>query len=140
MAKTTKKITKRIIQEEVKKIPEKAKKEGWVLTFDKDEGAFFYSPNIIPTNTELHQITDEYSIYLDKNFNSHGVMIECYGNNFVEHHPEFKKLTEDLFGDKKKNEIRVADPNKNKEALTLKALFEKTLITEICIEKDKIVV
>ena len=138
---TTKKITKKIIQEEVKKIPEKAKKEGWVLTFDKDEGVFFYSPNVIPNGTELHQVTDEYSIYFDKNLNSRGVMIECYGNNFVKHHPEFEKLTEDLFGNREKDEIKVVDPNKNnKEAIAFKALFEKTLITEVCVEKDKMVV
>jgi hypothetical protein len=137
---TTKKITKEIIQEEVKKIPEKAKKEGWVLTFDKDEGVFFYSPNIIPKGSELHQITDEYSMYLDKNLSSHGIMIECYNNNFVKHHPEFGKITDDLFGNKDKDEIKIIDPSKNKEATTFQALFEKTLIMEVCVEKDKMVV
>jgi len=135
------KITKKIIQEEVKKIPDRAKKNGWVLTFDKDEGIFFYSPNIIPKNTELHQITDEYSIYLDKNLKSHGVMIECYNNNFVKHHPEFEEITRDLFG-KKNEEIKIIDPskNKNKDVITFKALFEKTLIAEVCLEDNKIFV
>lgn len=138
----TKKITKKIIQEEVKKIPEKARKEGWVLTFDKDEGVFFYSPKVIPSGTELHQVTDEYSIYFDKNLNPRGIMIECYGNNFVKHHPEFEKLTKDLFGKEHEDEIKIVDPKRDKkgDATAFKALFEKTLITEVCVEKNKLVV
>src|SRR3989344_3808358 len=52
----------------VKNIPAIASKEGWVLTLDKDEGALFYAPKIMPNKTELFQITDEYAIYLDSKF------------------------------------------------------------------------
>ena len=107
-------------------------KEKWVLTFDRDEGALFYAPNIIPKGSDLHQITDEYAVYLDKKFNPKGIMIEYYGVNFIKHHPEFEKITEKIF--KKDNKeietIGVREINKKGEALVFKKLLETTLISE----------
>lgn len=119
------------ILETIKNIPEVASKEGWVLTLDKDEGALFYSPEIIPNKTELFQVTDEYAIYVDKNYKPQGVMIEYYDVNFVKHHPEFKKISDEVFGKDKKITKKIKpSKTRNEDVQLLKALLEKTLIVE----------
>jgi hypothetical protein len=117
----------------VKKIPMTAQKGGWVLTLDTEENALFYSPVKIPEGSELHQVTDEYALYLDKNFNPQGVMIEYYDQNFIKHHKAFKKLSNSLFSGQEK--VKVADPNskdstENTAAIQFAALLEYTLIKE----------
>ena len=124
------KINKEKIINVVKNIPAIASKEGWVLTLDKDEGALFYAPKIMPNKTELFQITDEYAIYLDSKFNPRGVMIEYYGVNFVKHHPEFETVTEKVFGEEDNKKTETVNPknNKNSDVAIFKSLLEKTLI------------
>lgn len=123
-------LQKKQIIEAVKNIPIIAEKEQWVITLDKEEGSLFYSPKTIPNNSSLHQITDEYSVYFDKKFRPKGVMIECYGQNFIKHHKSFQKLSSEVFQSNKK--IDVADSKKNKDKQSIfKALLESTLIKEI---------
>lgn len=126
------KVTDKNIMEAVKNIPSTAEREGWVFTLDREDEALFYAPKTILDKTELFQVTDEYAIYLDKDKNPQGVMIEYYGHNFIEHHPEFEILTDKIFGKKGENEVTVVDPQTNKRgnAAVLRALFERTLITE----------
>lgn len=123
-------IKKEKIIEAVKNIPTTAEKEKWVLTLDREEGSLFYSPKSIPDGAELHQVTDEYALYMDKNFNPKGVMVEYYNVNFVKHHDSFKKLSSQIF--KGKEKIQTINPaGKEKENATLlKALLESTLIKE----------
>lgn len=119
------------ISEAIKKIHETAKKDNWVLTLDRDEGTLFYSPQNIPDGAELYQVTDESAIYLDKYSNPLGVMIEYYNLNFVKHHPEFKILTDKVFGDKDGDETTVKDPKKEgSDTLVFKSLLETTIIAE----------
>lgn len=132
MAKTP--IKKEKLLDAVRSIPNIADKEQWVLTMDKEEGTLFYSPEYMPDNVELHQITDEYAMYVDKDFNPKGVMVEYYNVNFVKHHDFFEVLSSEIFkgGDK----VEVIDPSsiKNiedkKHAVFLKTLLERTLIKE----------
>jgi len=112
----------------VKQVPSVASDERWVLTLDRNEGALFYSPEIIPDGAELHQVTDEYSLYVDKDFRPRGVMVEYYDNNFIQHHPEFKVMSPKVFGSGAVVEPK--DDGKNEDTLVFRALFEKTLIAE----------
>lgn len=128
---TLNKMTREQLIEIVKKVPAKAGAENWVLTLDRDEGTLFYSPVNIPAGTELFQVTDEYSIYVDKGLAPHGVMIEYYNFNFIEHHPEFKIMTPKVFADERKEVETVSVRGKRTEETTIfKALLEKTLIAE----------
>lgn len=115
----------------VKNISAVAKKEKWVLTLDNDEGSFFYSPKTIPSGAQLYRVTDEYSVYLDDNLGLHGIMIECYNNNFIKHHPEFKGITKKIF-DNASKKIKIVDPKKSDAADLFKTLFERTMIAEAC--------
>ncbi|MBI2099729.1 MAG: hypothetical protein HYT48_00090 [Candidatus Vogelbacteria bacterium] len=115
--------------EAVKNVPIIAEQEHWVITLDKEEGTLFYSPEKIP-KAELHQITDEYALYLDKNLKPRGVVVEYFKENF-KHHRVFDKLSKELFGGKE--EVVVIDPSSNKrndKAVTLTALLESLLIKE----------
>lgn len=124
-------INKKEIIKAVKNIPETAEKESWVFTLDREEGTLFYSPKIIPKNTNLHQVTNEYALYIDKYFKPKGVMVECYNVNFTKHHKAIEKISLSVFSGKEK--VKVIDPNTNKkdDVTSLRALFEDTLIREI---------
>lgn len=91
------KVTKKVLRAALLDLPLVARSEGWIFTLDSDDGTFFYSPRVIPTQAELYQVTDEFAIYLDRDLKPRGVMIEYYDHNFIEHHPEIKKLSEELF-------------------------------------------
>lgn len=122
-------IKKGKLLEAIKNIPTFAEKEKWVLTLDKEEGTLFYSPKSIPDGAELHQVTDEYALYLDKNNNPKGVMVEYYAVNFLKHHNEIKDLSSEIFKSNKK--INIVDPSKrNKEAKFFQAILEHTFLTE----------
>ena len=123
-------IKKEKIIEAVKSIPTIAEKEKWILTLDQEEGTLFYSPKIISDNAELYQVTDEYALYLDKDLNPKGVMVEYYNVNFVKHHDGFEKLSKEIF--KNTDTVKTVDSDhaKKDKVTFLKALLETTLIKE----------
>ena len=121
MAKT--KIKNKQLIEAAKSVPIVAEQEQWVLTLDREEGTLFYSPDKISDRAELHQVTDEYALYLDKNFKPKGVMIEGFRENFLKHHRPFRKLSQEVFD-------KPATSKKNAKLALLTALLESTLIKE----------
>ena len=123
------KMNKEKLIEAVKNISSIAQEKNWVLTLDRDEGALFYSPKIIPDNSELFRVTDEYAVYLDKKHTPQGVMVEAYNQNFVKHHPEFKKITKNVFGEDGK-EIETVDPLRDEQVASFRALFERVLVLD----------
>lgn len=118
--------------EAIKEVPLAAERDGWVFTFDAEEGALFYAPQVVPMNATLHQVTDEYAVYLDDNLKPHGVVVEYYKANFLKHHEIFNKIDAKIFTVSSKHPVVVVDPKSNKEeAVTIfKALFENNLIKE----------
>ncbi len=125
---TAKNINNQIIKE----LTARAKKQGWIFTFDKDEDVLFYSPEIIPDKAKLHSVNDEFSVYLDKKSNICGVVLEYCGHNFIKHHDEFTGYFKKLFSGGSKEDEKILDPNKTKntEVKSFTALFERTLISE----------
>src|ERR1700733_3284881 len=90
-------INKEQIIDAVKNIPIVAEREKWSITFDKDEGSLYYAPEVIPTGSQLHQVTDEYAIYFDANQNPQGVVVDCYRANFLKHHKSFNEVSSKIF-------------------------------------------
>ena len=125
-------MTKEKIIEAVKNIPIVAEKNSWSVSFDRDEGALFYAPTKIPNNSELHQVTDEYAIYLDKDSNPSGVVVEYFKGNFLKHHKLFNRVAPRMFGnDKSKKDVGTIKPKqKDEDTVIFKALLENTLIKE----------
>jgi len=88
----------------VRSVPKVAKRESWRVSLDSDEGTLFYSPKVIPDDSELHQITDEFALYIDRDSNPTGVVVEYFESNFKKHHElnenenpqSFKTLLEDI--------------------------------------------
>jgi hypothetical protein len=124
------KIKKENLIEAAKNIPVIAKKEGWGFTFDKEEGNLFYSPARMPDNTELHQVTEEYAVYFDKNFKPRGLMIEYFQGNFLKHHKNFQKLSDEIFGIKGKVKGTNINKNYKEKAEILSSFIESNLIKE----------
>jgi len=124
MAKT---IKKEKLLEAAKQVPIVAEKEKWVILLDKEEGTLYYSPKKISKGAELYQVSNEYALYLDKNFNPKGLMIEYYGENFLKHHKSFETLSKEMFGGNKKTINRKI---RNSKLPHFKALLESTLIKE----------
>lgn len=124
LTKKNKNMKKEQLLHVVNMIPLTAETQKWVISLDNDDGTLFYSPKRIPDNAELHQITDEYAIYTDKEIKQpFGVMVECYNVNFIKHHKIFQNLTKKVLtaGGKEKKS------HKENEFM-FKALLEKTLI------------
>jgi len=126
------------IKEIVKGLPSIATKNNWVFTYDEDEGALFYAPNKeIPEGSVLYQVTDEYSLYLnkDKGYALEGMFVECFDKNFIEHHDGFKDIATELFKIRENatSETQtVVNPHKSTsdKAATFKKLLELTFINE----------
>ncbi len=120
--------------EAVKNIPIASEQEEWSLTLDKEEGSLFYAPKVIPDGTQLHQITDEYALYIDKDLNPKGVVVEYYRANFLQHHNKaFKKISSDVFKENANDEVVTIDSRQlreNESAGIFKALLEVTLIKD----------
>lgn len=110
-------------------LPAVADKENWSVAYDSDEGTLFYSPDIIPDNSELHQVSDEYSIYVDKkSFAPRGLTIEYFRENYLEHHKELKEYADKLFVDNREMIIKVRGASDTTKAFT--ATLERDLILE----------
>ena len=123
------------IFEALKKLPFVAEKERWLLTLDKNEGSLFYAPSQIPKGSELHQVTDEYAMYLDENNKPTGLMIEYFNVNFIKHHDIAAQMSKTVFESSNSNQEEqtiVVDPKEktNKSAFLLKAFLEKPLIQD----------
>lgn len=121
-------VTPADIVRAAKAVPSVATQEKWVFTFDKDAGTFYYSPHRVSRNAQLYQLNDEMAIYMDKNTKKpEGVMIEYYQVNFLEHHKEFKPLSEAIFNnDEDIQEVKPLD----KAAYSMKIFFERTITDE----------
>ena len=126
-------MTAKIVNNEIiKELTKRAKKQGWVFTFGRDEDVLFYSPETIPNGAKLHSVNDEFSVYLDKKQKICGVVLEYCGHNFVKHHDEFVGYFKELFENNAKEDEKVIDPSKTNDTTvkTFRALFERTLISE----------
>jgi hypothetical protein len=131
--------TKEDIVNATKCIPDRAAKDGWVFTLDKEEGALYYSPVRIPSDAQLFQASDEFAIYLDSKKQIHGVMIEYVNANFLKHHIEFEDSYEELFesaSSKKKSIITVKPTSRNKETLKFRNMLENVLIKDAVLENN----
>lgn len=114
----------------IKDIPIVAEKDKWVFTFDQDEGSLFYAPRVVLSDSELHQVTDEYAVYLDTNLRPSGVVVEYYKENFLKHNEVLNEVDKKIFKTPKKDEVIVVNP-KSKDEIIFKALFENNLIKQI---------
>lgn len=126
-------MTKEKLISAIKDIPIIAEKDKWVFTLDSDEGSLFYAPTVIPSNSKLHQVTDEYAVYLNDKLVPQGVVVEYYKANFLKHHKVFTKVSGKLFESSNSNnkDVVVVDPKpSNEQATIFKALFETSLIKE----------
>lgn len=123
-------MNKEQLIEAVKNIPIIAERDAWNITIDKDEGALFYAPKVIPNDSALHQVTDEYALYVDKNSHPAGVVVEYFRGNFLKHHKTFEDVVS-AFDKQEKVMTTPADKMKaNKNTEIFKALLESTLIKE----------
>src|SRR5262249_26530361 len=67
--------------------------KDWSYSYFTDTDELYFSPPQIPKNTFLHSISNEFSVYLDKDSNVHGLFIEYFKTNFLEHEAEFAGLS-----------------------------------------------
>ena len=123
-------MNKQKLLKAVKQIPAIARKHGWVVTLDRDEGSLFYSPKRIPSGSDLFQVTDEYALYVDKKNIPQGVMVEYFEHNFIKHHEAFEALADKLFTSPKDVQVASEASNKKGTLTIFKELLEKTLIVE----------
>lgn len=68
-------------------------RQMWKFLYDKELDHLYLAPKVIPKGTFLHSLNKEFALYLDKDSNVHGVFIEYFATNFIEHEKEFRKLS-----------------------------------------------
>ena len=123
-------MNKERLIEAVKNIPIVAERDKWAITLDRDEGALFYAPKVIPSDSALHQVTDEYALYIDKNSHPTGVVVEYFRGNFLKHHKTFEDIVSVFDKQEKVLTIPADKHNADKNVEIFKALLETTLIKE----------
>jgi len=109
-------------------LPSRAKKEKWILLWDKLTDSLYFSPKIIPQGNILFSITNELSVYVNTRSNVNGIFIENFSANFVKHNADFEELPEAL--NKKVEDETYTPGDKDKSELYAKAL-EASLIESI---------
>jgi len=109
-------------------LPVRAKKEKWVLLWDKLTDSLYFSPKVIAQGNILFSITHELNVYVDVKSKVNGIFIENFSANFVKHNTDFKELVKAL---NKKVENEIYTPgDKSKSELYGKAL-EASLIESV---------
>lgn len=119
----------KIILDAVKNIPVIASRESWVVSLDVDDGTLFYAPQVIPSGAKLHQVTDEYAIYLGEENKPSGVVIECFNANFIKHHEPLASMGSGLFVSTGASTKEI-NPRSSTGARAFAALLENTLIND----------
>ena len=130
-------VTIETILDAAKLIRCQAEKDRWEITLDRDEGALYFSPKRIPDDAKLFRATDEYSVYLDSANRLKGVMIECYGTNFVKHHEQFEEITREIFENKqtRSKPVVVLKKSSEKREMTFRKMLEDALVADSVVEQ-----
>jgi hypothetical protein len=120
-------------------VPSRGAKEGWCYTLDKEEGSLYYSPERLPSDARLFQVSKEFAVYVDSKKQAQGFMIEYVNANFLKHHTEFKDIYKELFESPasiKKAIVTIKPSAKKKEAVMFKRMLDGVLIEEMGLENS----
>jgi len=116
-------------------ISEIAKKEKWTKAYDKRLDYFCWTNPKESKNARLVKISNEVLIYFNSKGLIRGIGVEYLKNNFIEHNPEYKDLT-NLFTKRADEGVFVIPKDKEKEKKVADKFddFTKELVKEIKIE------
>lgn len=106
-----------------------AKKEKWTPKYDKDTDSLaFIAPNL-SDDTRISYIDDEIALYFDENKEIRGIFIEYFTSNFVKHHKELNKVTQDIKKRTRDNKSLIdVQTIKNKKVFSM---FEEVVKTSL---------
>lgn len=76
----------------ISELPETIEKNEWKKEYDKDLDRFYWTQSEISHNSELINVGNEYSFYINSKGKLEGLFVEYVKKNFVQHNKEFKKL------------------------------------------------
>lgn len=110
------KIDRQKLTKQIASLKQIAKKEKWVYLYDKVLDQLSYIPKMIKSNYVLYSLTNEFSVYVDKNSNLKGIFVEYYRSNLATHDKEFKEFMS-LF--RKKIDDTVTIPSKESTSVNI---------------------
>lgn len=99
-------------------------RQKWDFIYDSEVDNFYLVPNSVPRDAQLFSLNDEVSLYLNKDKEVVGLMIEYFSSNFTEHKKEYKEILRLL---KKVDGIeKVKEKSKQKAEV-----FKRSLVTDV---------
>lgn len=78
-----------------------SKEKNWSYYYDDELDSLYFSPKKVGDDFLLFSLTDEFSVFVDKDSNLGGVFIEYYMRNLSSHEEKFKPF-KNLFQNKKR--------------------------------------
>lgn len=72
--------------------------DGWTLDYDPEVDQLFYGHTIMPKKSFIFQVNDEVNLFVSKDSTVHGMFVEYFKHNYLEHNKELKPVLEVLEG------------------------------------------
>jgi hypothetical protein len=116
-----------------------AKKKKWTFSYDEELDTFYFSPKKIASGFSLFSLSDEFSVYVDKNSNFGGIFIEYYKSNMTTHDKKFKPF-KNIFTEKSDNLSTISEKLGEKATLLSEVLKAELLSGLVNVDSKNIII
>jgi hypothetical protein len=83
-------LNKAELLKQLKGLPVMAKERGWQFDYDQTLDSLTFGEETMPRNSFLFNVNDEINLFVDSNSKIHGMFVEYFGSNYVEHNEVVK--------------------------------------------------
>lgn len=94
-------------------------KDKWKLEYDAELDELFFGRKVMPRGSFLLNVNDELNLFVTSKSQVHGIFVEYFAHNYIEHNKQLKPVLKALEKGKKKD--------KEKQELAKEALAGKLL-------------
>jgi len=91
-------------------LPVLAKDHGWQFDYDQKLDSLTYGEETMPRDAFLFNVNDEINLFVDADSRVHGLFVEYFGSNYVEHNESVKdafSVVEDSLTDSIADSVKV---------------------------------
>lgn len=127
------------LTEQIASIDTISKEKNWSFYYDMEMDSLYFSPNKINKKYSLYSLTNEFSVYIDKESNFGGIFIEYYKSNMTSHDQKFKKFRE-IFTKKIDENYRTTPKKEEDNVILLSEVLKAELLSELIKSKTNNIV
>jgi len=114
------------LKKQIAVLKEIAAREKWIYFYEKMLDHLYFTPETIKSDHFLYSISDELSVYIDKNSNLKGIFIEYFKTNLISHEKELEGLLRS-FKEKRNGSLTIPKKEAHNADLLSDALQAKML-------------